>query len=113
MEDILEELVGEIMDEFDEEEPDIQKINDWVYLIDSRAWVERVNEDLKISLPTSESYETIGGLIIDQLGHIPDKGEVVTISESGIRLMVMKMDDRRIENIKLIFPMDKDIHANR
>lgn len=113
VEDILEELVGEIMDEFDEEEPDIQKINDWVYLIDARAWVERVNEDLKISLPTSESYETIGGLIIDQLGHIPHKGEVVTIPESGIRLMVMKMNDRRIENIKLIFPMNRGIHANR
>ena len=113
VEDILEELVGEIMDEFDEEEPDIQKINDWVYVIDARAWVERVNEDLKISLPTNESYETIGGLIIDQLGHIPHKGEVVIISESGIRLMVMKMNDRRIENIKLIFPMDRDMHTNR
>ncbi|WAI00723.1 hemolysin family protein [Methanogenium organophilum] len=113
VEDILEELVGEIMDEFDEEEPDIQKINDWVYLIDARAWVDRVNEELKTSLPTSESYETIGGLIIDQLGHIPNKGEVVTISESGIRLMVMKMNDRRIENIKLIVPMDKGIHTNR
>ncbi|GAB7016536.1 hemolysin family protein [Methanogenium cariaci] len=113
VEDILEELVGEIMDEFDEEEPDIQKINDWVYLIDARAWVERVNEDLKITLPTSESYETIGGLIIDQLGQIPNKGEVVTISESGIRLMVMKMNDRRIESIKLIFPMDRGIYTNR
>lgn len=113
VEDILEELVGEIMDEFDEEEPDIQKINDWVYVIDARAWVERVNEDLAVSLPTSESYETIGGLIIDQLGHIPDKGEVVTLPESGIRLMVMKIDDRRIENIKLIFPMDKGMHTNR
>lgn len=113
VEDILEELVGEIMDEFDEEEPDIQKINDWVYVIDARAWVERVNEDLSISLPTSESYETIGGLIIDQLGYIPDKGEVVTLPESGIRLMVMKMNDRRIENIKLIFPMEKGIHTNR
>ncbi len=112
VEDILEELVGEIMDEFDEEEPDIQKVNEWVYLIDARAWIEHVNEELNTSLPIGESYETLGGLIIEQLGHIPRKGEVVTFSESGIRLMVMKMNDRRIENIKLIFPMDKDQHTN-
>jgi CBS domain containing-hemolysin-like protein len=112
VEDILEELVGEIMDEFDEEEPDIQKVNEWVYLVDARAWIEHVNEELNTSFPIGESYETLGGLIIDQLGHIPRKGEVVTFSESGIRLMVMKMNDRRIESIKLIFPMDKDQHTN-
>jgi CBS domain containing-hemolysin-like protein len=112
VEDILEELVGEIMDEFDEEEPDIQKVNEWVYLIDARAWIEDVNEELNTSFPIGESYETLGGLIIEQLGHIPRKGEVVTFSESGIRLMVMKMKDHRIENIKLIFPMDNDPQTN-
>ena len=113
VEDILEELVGEIMDEFDEEEPEIQKISDMVYIIDARAWVERVNETLNIHLPLDDSYETIGGLIINQLGHIPRKGEVVEIPESGIRLMVMRMADKRIEDIKLIFPMEKSNGENR
>ncbi len=113
VEDILEELVGEIMDEFDEEEPEIQKISDMVYIIDARAWVERVNETLNIHLPLDDSYETIGGLIINQLGHIPRKGEVVEIPESGIRLMVMRMADKRIEDLKLIFPMQRSNGENR
>ncbi|MBT8507136.1 hypothetical protein AZH53_01655 [Methanomicrobiaceae archaeon CYW5] len=113
VEDILEELVGEIMDEFDEEEPEIQKISDMVYIIDSRAWVDRVNETLNISLPLDDSYETMGGLITNQLGHIPKKGEVVEMPESGIRLMVMRMADKRIEDIKLIFPMETGSGENR
>ncbi len=113
VEDILEELVGEIMDEFDEEEPEIQKISDMVYIINAGAWVERVNETLNIHLPLDDSYETIGGLIINQLGHIPRKGEVVEIPESGIRLMVMRMADKRIEDLKLIFPMERSNGENR
>jgi len=113
VEDILEELVGEIMDEFDEEEPEIQKISDMVYIIDARTWVERVNETLNIHLPMDDSYETIGGLITNQLGHIPRKGEVIEIPESGIRLMVMRMADKRIDDIKLIFPMETGRGENR
>ncbi len=102
VEDMLEELVGEIMDEFDEEEPEVQELEEGVYLVDARTWVERLNEDLRINLPENESYESIGGLVIDRLGHIPRRGEVVKIEESNTTLVVMQMRGRRIMKVKVI-----------
>lgn len=103
VEDMLEELVGEILDEFDEEEePEVQKIGEGVYLVDARAWVEHLNEDLNLDLPLTDTYETIGGLVIDRLGHIPRRGEVANIEESNIRLVVMQMQGRRIVKVKVI-----------
>lgn len=104
VEDILEELVGEILDEFDEEAPEVQEVEDGVYIVDARAWVDRLNESLHVALPLDESYETIGGLLIDRLGHIPRRGEVVVIPETGIRLMVMKMRGKRILEVKVFLP---------
>ncbi|MDN7011563.1 HlyC/CorC family transporter [Methanoculleus sp. FWC-SCC3] len=102
VEDMLEELVGEIMDEFDEEEPEVQQVEEGVYLVDARAWVEHLNEDLELSLPLMDAYESIGGLVIDRLGHIPRRGEVVKVEESNITLVVMQMRGRRIVKVKLI-----------
>jgi putative hemolysin len=102
VEDILEELVGDILDEFDREEPEIQKIGDGIFLVDAKVWVDDLNDELDISLPVHESYETIGGLLIDRLGHIPHPGESVHIPESHISLVVMQMLARRIVKIKLI-----------
>ena len=102
VEDMLEELVGEIMDEFDEEEPEVQRIEDGVYVVDARAWVEDLNEDLDLDLPVMDSYESIGGLVIDRLGHIPRRGEVVQIEESNITLVVMQMRGRRVVKVKMI-----------
>ncbi len=102
VEDILEELVGDILDEFDREEPEIQKISDGVYLVDAKVWVEDLNDELDISLPVSEAYESLGGLIIERLGHIPHPGESVYIQESHISLVVTQMLSRRIVKVKLI-----------
>ena len=102
VEDMLEELVGEIMDEFDEEEPEVQQIEEGVFLVDARAWVEHLNEDLHLALPQTDSYESLGGLVIDRLGHIPRRGEVVKIEESNTTLVVMQMRGRRIVKVKLI-----------
>lgn len=102
VEDILEELVGDILDEFDREEPEIQKIGEGVYLVDAKVWVEEINDELDISLPVSEAYESVGGLIIERLGHIPHPGESVYIQESHISLVVTQMLSRRIVKVKLI-----------
>jgi CBS domain containing-hemolysin-like protein len=102
VEDILEELVGDILDEFDREEPEIQKIAEGTYLVDAKIWVEDLNDELDISLPVHESYETIGGLLIERLGHIPHPGESVHIPESHVSLVVMQMLSRRIVKIKMI-----------
>ena len=103
VEDILEELVGDIRDEYDREEPDVQKIAEGVYVLDAQMWVEDANEELDLSLPTDESYETVGGLLIDRLGHLPQHpGEKVEIDGGRITLVVMQMHGRRIVKIKCV-----------
>jgi CBS domain containing-hemolysin-like protein len=103
VEDILEEIVGDIMDEYDKEEPDIQNISDGVFVVDAQMWVEDINERMEIDLPVDESYETVGGLIIDRLGHIPlHPGEKVEINEGKITLAVMQMHGRRIVKAKVV-----------
>jgi len=103
VEDILEEIVGDIMDEFDKEEPEVQNISEGVYVVDAQMWVEDINEQMEINLPVDESYETIGGLIIDRLGHIPlHPGEKVEVNEGKITLVVMQMHGRRIVKAKIV-----------
>ncbi len=114
VENILEELVGDILDEFDQEEPDIQKVSPNAYIIDAQVWVRDVNEDLSLSLPEDEAYETIGGLVIDHLGHIPHPGESIGIPEVGATLVVTQMHGRRVVKVKLLLsgnqgPMAKEV----
>ncbi|HPD74578.1 MAG TPA: hemolysin family protein [Methanoregulaceae archaeon] len=103
VEDILEELVGDIQDETDTEEPKIQKSMEGVYIVDAQMWVEDLNKQLGITLPVSESYETLGGLLIDRIGHIPQHpGEKVDIDLSGATLVVLQMHGRRINKVKVV-----------
>jgi CBS domain containing-hemolysin-like protein len=104
VEDILEELVGDIMDEFDKEEPEVQELAPGVYVVDAQMWVEDINDRIGLELPTDESYETVGGLIIDRLGHLPKHpGEKAEIAiGNGITLVVMQMHGRRIVKVKIV-----------
>ena len=103
VEDILEELVGDILDEFDKEEPDVQEIAPGVHVVDAQMWVEEINETMDLALPIDESYETIGGLVIDRLGHLPQHpGEKVEIDNGRITLVVMQMHGRRIVKVKIV-----------
>ncbi|MCX6688992.1 MAG: hemolysin family protein [Methanoregula sp.] len=103
VEDILEELVGDIMDEYDTEEPDIQQISSGVYVVDAQMWIEDINEKIEIDLPPDESYETVGGLLIDRLGHIPQHpGEKAEIDGGRVTLVVVQMHGRRIVKVKCI-----------
>jgi putative hemolysin len=109
LEDILEELVGELRDEFDTEEPGIQKLSDGVYVVDGKMWVDDLNEQLGINLPVDESYETIGGLLIARFGHIPQHpGVKVEIDAGRLTLVVMQMHGRRIVKVKIIVRPPKD-----
>lgn len=113
VEDILEELVGDILDEFDTEEPALIQISDGVYSVDARMWVSDLNKELGLQLPVSETYETIAGLIIDQLGFIPRIGESCKLDEEGVRLIVIQMKGKRIMRIKLQITPPKDESGNR
>ena len=110
VEDILEEIVGDIMDEHDKEEPEVQKLAEGVYVVDARKWVEEINEEFNLILPLDESYETIGGLLIDRLGHLPQHpGEKVEIEQAHVTLVVMQMHGRKIVKVKIsIHPPSAD-----
>ena len=103
IEDILEELVGDILDEFDIEEEEIQSLGDGLYIIDAQAWVEDINKALPVPLPLEpDNYETVGGLVFTRLGRIPHIGESILIPEVNGRLTVTQMRGRQILKVKLI-----------
>jgi len=102
VEDILEELVGEILDEFDTEEHELVRIADDTYSIDARMWVEDLNKELGLALPINDTYETVAGLFIEYLGNIPRIGDVCELTEEGVRLVVVQMTGKRINRLKLI-----------
>ncbi len=77
MEDIIEELVGDIHDEYDEEERRVQSLSDGSALLDARLPVDEVNELLAVSIPEDEGYDSVGGFVCQELGRIPKPGEVV------------------------------------
>jgi len=108
VEDILEEIVGDILDEYDKEEPEIQNISEGVFAVDAQMWVDDINERMELNLPVDESYETIGGLIIDRLGHIPlHPGEKIEINDGKISLVVMQMHGRRVVKVKVVIHQEK------
>lgn len=80
IEDILEELVGEIEDEYeeDEERPSIRKLSDGLYEVDARVDIDDLNDELQCQLPDDEDYETVGGFVFSTLGHVPNVGESFT-----------------------------------
>lgn len=107
LEDLLEEIVGEIRDEYDEDEKDlIQKVSENEYLIEGSVKLDDINDALGLSLH-SEDYDSIGGFIIERLDHLPEENESVTTKEQ-ILLIVTKMDKNRIETVRLILPPSEE-----
>ena len=107
MEDIIEEIVGEIRDEFDEDEKRvIRKINENQYIVEGSINLDDLNDQLGLDID-SEHYESIGGLIIENLERLPDIGDSVTIGNCTLK--VEKMDDKRIDSVRItIHPIKKD-----
>ncbi len=107
LEDLLEEIVGEIRDEYDEDEKDlIRMLSENEYLIEGSMKLDDVNDALGLSF-SSEDYDSIGGLIIELLDRLPEKHEAVTTKE-GIRLEVENIDKNRIDTVRLTIPEKKE-----
>ena len=103
LEDLLEEIVGEIHDEYDENEEDfITEIQEREYLIEGSINLEDLNDRLDLDL-SSEDYDSLGGLIIEYLDRLPDLGDEV-ITKENIRLVVEKLDKNRIEKVHVYLP---------
>ncbi|MEE2788734.1 MAG: hemolysin family protein [Myxococcota bacterium] len=98
LEDIIEEIVGEIHDEYDSQTGLWRAVADGI-IIDARASIDQVNRSLNIGLPESPAYETIAGFILARLKHIPRIGEVVPIDEDS-RLTVVQASPRAIQQVK-------------
>lgn len=103
LEDILEEIVGEIHDEYDENEEDfIQEIGEREYLIEGSVNLDDLNERLNLELE-SEDYDSLGGFIIEHLDRLPEVGDSI-VTDTGIRLIVETLDKNRIENVHVYLP---------
>ncbi|MFH1419837.1 MAG: hemolysin family protein [Planctomycetota bacterium] len=100
IEDILEELVGEITDEHDKPPlPPINRIDARTTDLDARVHVDEANKALDISLPQDESYDTIGGYVFSKLGHIPGVGE--SFVEDRVRVEILEADDRKVGRLRI------------
>ena len=105
IEDLLEEIVGEIRDEFDQEEENIQQIREKIFDIKGDTPIEEVNDKLNIEIPLSEEYDTISGYIQDKLGKVADVFDQV--KGDKFILKVTDMDNKRVERIRAII-IDQD-----
>jgi len=96
LEDLLEELVGEITDEYDREEPEVVEVGDGTFRVDGKVAIDEVNELLDVELP-DEEWDTVGGLMLGLLGAIPDEGQEVAFQ--NLVFTAEKVQARRIEKV--------------
>lgn len=100
IEDLIEEIVGNIFDEYDEEEKQIEKLDENTFMINGSTSLDAVRDYLHVELPTEE-YETLSGFLIGQLGTIPQKDDKPTVEFEGLIFKVEKVENRRISKIKV------------
>jgi magnesium and cobalt exporter, CNNM family len=101
IEDVLEEIVGEIEDEFDAEvEDDIRKIDDDTCEALGRAHVDQINDLMEFDLPEDDTFDTIGGFVFDQFGRVPTAGESITWKDS-VQVTVLEASRRRVGRVRL------------
>jgi putative hemolysin len=100
LEDILEELVGEITDEYEEMPPEpIKTIDQNIIEADARTYIDDINDQLELNLPEDEDYETIGGFVFSRLGYIPKTGE--SFDYENLKFTIASAEARRIKRIRI------------
>lgn len=102
LEDVLESIVGNIQDEYDDEEEEITKINETTFTVDGTTDIDEVDELVGVELPEGD-YDTLGGFVISLLGYLPTEiGEEPIVAEyENLRFTVLSIDERRIDDIKV------------
>jgi putative hemolysin len=96
MEDLLEEIVGEIADEYDRDEPQLERLGDGELRVPGRTPIDDVNEELDVELPSDE-WDTVGGLLFNLLGHVPEEGE--TVCFQGLEFRAERVQGHRIVSV--------------
>lgn len=110
-EDIIEEIVGDVQDEFDNEEEEKtrpQLMPDGSVVLEARTLISDVNEIMDVCIPDTEAADTIGGYICYELGRIPEEGESFVFSNNPVSALVLKADKRKILQLKLMFKEDHE-----
>ena len=108
LEDIVEAIVGNIQDEYDDEDEEISKINETTFTIDGMTNLEEVAELTGTELPEG-SYDTVAGFIIKELGLLPEEGKTYEVNYKNIKLTVLSVDERRIDKVRVeILPSTED-----
>ena len=111
LEDLLEEIVGEIRDEYDSDEEElIKKKSDNEYIVQGNLKIDDINDAIDTEFE-SEDYDTVGGLMIDSLDRLPKAGECVELSD-GTKLVALKVARNRILSVKIIIPKDVQTKEN-
>jgi len=99
MEDLIEEVMGDIQDEYDDEQPEIQQLEDGALIICGTVALSDVAELLDVSLPTEE-YDTLSGFLIDQLGRIPGERETPAVEFGGVVFKIVRIEEKRIAQVR-------------
>ncbi|MBQ6819324.1 MAG: HlyC/CorC family transporter [Clostridia bacterium] len=100
MEDLIESILGNIQDEYDDEEEDIEQVSENVFTIDGVTDIEEVSEKLGRTLPEGD-YDTLGGMIMSLLGYIPTEDETPTVEVNYTTFTVLSVEDRRIDKVRV------------
>ncbi|NLF31557.1 MAG: HlyC/CorC family transporter [Planctomycetes bacterium] len=110
IEDLVEEIVGEITDEFEEPEPEVfQRIDETTVEVDARMYIDDLNDEMPINLPEEEDYDTVGGFVFSTLGYIPAAGEQFEYARA--KFTVLEAEQRRINRIRIILPPAEEPEA--
>ena len=107
LEDLLESIVGNIQDEYDQEDEEISIINDTIFEVDGITDIEEVEEHIGKTFPDGD-YDTIGGYIISVLGFLPQDGEMNEVQFENVKFTVLSVEERRIDKVKIeILPQEE------
>lgn len=100
MEDLLEAIVGNIQDEYDNEDEEIVEVSENVFTIDGTAYIEEVNELVGDVIPEGD-YDTLGGFLISQLGFLPQDGDMNVVEYENLKFTILNVEDRRIGKVRV------------
>ena len=107
MEDLIESILGNIQDEFDNEDDEISQVNDNTFTIDGTASIYEVSDLLDIELPEGD-YDTLAGYVVSTLGRIPTENEHPTVKFENVEFTVEQVNDRRISKLRVVKNTDND-----
>ncbi|MBQ7546869.1 MAG: HlyC/CorC family transporter [Clostridia bacterium] len=113
IEDLLESIVGNIQDEYDDEEEEISKINENTFTIDGTTFIDEVDELVGTHIPEGD-YDTLAGFLISRLGYLPKDGELTEVDFENLHFTVLNVEDRRIGKVKVeIIPHEDTADAEK